>query len=192
MKKLALVFSLVLMLTFVGCSSKTTVKETDAFRFDSKTGYAYSTAPFGIDTTEFESAIGSKLTMVSESPATAPFAYTNYSSENIVQSADCSCKFDAQFDENGKLFSVAFHEQLARGMAEEHFEAASKRFTETFGAPAVQDDNGTGTQYLEWQDKSSGTALGLTYSDLGTTDPTLMISVFEKSRYVEAGTGDWK
>ncbi len=33
---------------------------------------------------------------------------------------------------------------------------------------------------------------GLTYSDLGTTDPTLMISVFEKSRYVEAGTGDWK
>ncbi len=96
------------------------------------------------------------------------------------------------FDENGKLFSVTFHEQLARGTAEEHFEAASKRFTETFGAPAVQDDNGTGTQYLEWQDKSSGTALGLTYSDLGTTDPTLMISVFEKSRYVEAGTGDWK
>ena len=87
---------------------------------------------------------------------------------------------------------MAFHEQLARGTAEEHFEAASKRFTETFGAPAVQDDNGTGTQYLEWQDKSSGTALGLTYSDLGTTDPTLMISVFEKSRYVEAGTGDWK
>ena len=40
MKKLALVLSLVLMLTFVGCSSKTTVKETDAFRFDSKTGYA--------------------------------------------------------------------------------------------------------------------------------------------------------
>lgn len=37
MKKLALVLSLVLMLTFVGCSSKTTVKETDAFRFDSKT-----------------------------------------------------------------------------------------------------------------------------------------------------------
>lgn len=192
MKKLALVLSLVLMLTFVGCSSKTTVKETDAFRFDSKTGYAYSTAPFGIDTTELESAIGSKLTMVSESPATAPFAYTNYSSEDIVQSADCSGKFDAQFDENGKLFSVTFHEQLARGTAEEHFEAASKRFTETFGAPAVQDDNGTGTQYLEWQDKSSGTALGLTYSDLGTTDPTLMISVFEKSRYVEAGTGDWK
>ena len=164
MKKLALVLSLVLMLTFVGCSSKTTVKETDAFRFDSKTGYAYSTAPFGIDTTKLESAIGSKLTMISESPATAPFAYTNYSSEDIVQSADCSGKF----------------------------EAASKRFTETFGAPAVQDDNGTGTQYLEWQDKSSGTALGLTYSDLGTTDPTLMISVFEKSRYVEAGTGDWK
>ena len=154
MKKLALVLSLVLMLTFVGCSSKTTVKETDAFRFDSKTGYAYSTAPFGIDTTELESAIGSKLTMVSESPATAPFAYTNYSSEDIVQSADCSGKFDAQFDENGKLFSVAFHEQLARGTAEEHFEAASKRFTETFGAPAVQDDNGIGTQYLEWQDKS--------------------------------------
>ena len=50
MKKLALVLSLVLMLTFVGCSSKTTMKETDAFRFDSKTGYAYSTAPFGIDT----------------------------------------------------------------------------------------------------------------------------------------------
>lgn len=73
MKKLALVLSLVLMLTFVGCSSKTTVKETDAFRFDSKTGYAYSTAPFGIDTTELESAIGSKLTMVSESPATAAF-----------------------------------------------------------------------------------------------------------------------
>ena len=143
MKKLALVLSLVLMLTFVGCSSKTTVKETDAFRFDSKTGYAYSTAPFGIDTTELESAIGSKLPMVSESPATAPFAYTNYSSEDIVQSADCSGKFDAQFDENGKLFSVAFHEQLARGTAEEHFEAASKRFTETFGAPAVQDDNGT-------------------------------------------------
>ena len=117
MKKLALVLSLVLMLTFVGCSSKTTVKETDAFRFDSKTGYAYSTAPFGIDTTELESAIGSKLTMVSESPATAPFAYTNYSSEDIVQSADCSGKFDAQFDENGKLFSVAFHEQLARGTA---------------------------------------------------------------------------
>ena len=88
MKKLVLVLSLVLMLTFVGCSSKTTVKETDAFRFDSKTGYAYSTAPFGIDTTEFESAIGSKLTMVSESPATAPFAYTNYSSEDIVQSSD--------------------------------------------------------------------------------------------------------
>jgi len=66
MKKLALVLSLVLMLTFVGCSSKTTVKETDAFRFDSKTGYAYSTAPFGIDTTELESAVGSKLTMVSE------------------------------------------------------------------------------------------------------------------------------
>ena len=130
MKKLALVFSLVLMLTFVGCSSKTTVKETDAFRFDSKTGYAYSTAPFGIDTTEFESAIGSKLTMVSESPATAPFAYTNYLSECIVQSADCSGKFDAQFDEYGKLFSVTFHEQLARGTAEEHFEAASKRFTE--------------------------------------------------------------
>lgn len=192
MKKLASALSLVLMLTFVGCSSKTTVKETDAFRFDSKTGYAYSTAPFGIDTTELESAIGSKLTMVSESPATAPFAYTNYLSEGIVQSADCSGKFDAQFDENGKLFSVTFHEQLARGTAEEHFEAASKRFTETFGAPAVQDDNGTGTQYLEWQDKSSGTALGLTYSDLGTTDPTLMISVFEKSRYVEAGTGDWK
>ena len=106
MKKLALVFSLVLMLTFVGCSSKTTVKETDAFRFDSKTGYAYSTAPFGIDTTEFESAIGSKLTMVSESPATAPFAYTNYSSEDIVQSADCSGKFDAQFDENGKVYSI--------------------------------------------------------------------------------------
>ena len=117
MKKLALVLSLVLMLTFVGCSSKTTVKETDAFRFDSKTGYAYSTAPFGIDTTELESAIGSKLTMVSESPATAPFAYTNYSSEDIVQSADCSGKFDAQFDENGKLFSVTFHEQLARGTA---------------------------------------------------------------------------
>ena len=173
MKKLALVLSLVLMLTFVGCSSKTTVKETDAFRFDSKTGYAYSTAPFGID-------------------ATAPFAYTNYLSEDIVQSAGCSGKFDAQFDENDKLFSVTFHEQLARGTAEEHFEAASKRFTETFGAPAVQDDNGTGTQYLEWQDKSSGTALGLTYSDLGTTDPTLMISVFEKSRYVEAGTGEWK
>ena len=172
MKKLALVLSLVLMLTFVGCSSKTTVKETDAFRFDSKTGYAYSTAPFGIDTTELESAIGSKLTMVSESPATAPFAYTNYLSEDIVQSAGCSGKFDAQFDENDKLFSVTFHE--------------------TFGAPAVQDDNGTGTQYLEWQDKSSGTALGLTYSDLGTTDPTLMISVFEKSRYVEAGTGEWK
>lgn len=109
-----------------------------------------------------------------------------------MQSADCSGKFDAQFDENGKLFSVTFHEQLTRGTAEEHFEAASKRFTETFGAPAVQDDNGIGTQYLEWQDKSSGTALGLTYSDLGTTDPTLMISVFEKSRYVEAGTGDWK
>lgn len=192
MKKLALVLSLVLMLTFVGCSSKTTVKETDAFRFDSKTGYAYSTAPFGIDTTELESAIGSKLTMVSESPATAPFAYTNYLSEDIVQSAGCSGKFDAQFDENDKLFSVTFHEQLARGTAEEHFEAASKRFTETFGAPAVQDDNGTGTQYLEWQDKSSGTALGLTYSDLGTADPTLMISVFEKSRYVEAGTGEWK
>lgn len=67
MKKLALVLSLVLMLTFVGCSSKTTVKETDAFRFDSKTGYAYSTAPFGIDTTELESAIGSKLTMISDS-----------------------------------------------------------------------------------------------------------------------------
>ena len=99
MKKLALVLSLVLMLTFVGCSSKTTVKETGAFRFDSKTGYAYSTAPFGIDTTELESAIGSKLAMVSESPATAPFAYTNYSSEDIVQSADCSGKFDAQFDE---------------------------------------------------------------------------------------------
>ena len=129
MKKLALVLFLVLMLTFVGCSSKTTVKETDAFRFDSKTGYAYSTAPFGIDTTELESAIGSKLTMVSESPATAPFAYTNYSSEDIVQSADCSGKFDAQFDENGKLFSVTFHEQLARGTAEEHFEAASKRFS---------------------------------------------------------------
>ena len=48
---------------------------------------------------------------------------------------------------------MTFHEQLARGTAEEHFEAASKRFTETFGAPAVQDDNGTGTQYLEWQDK---------------------------------------
>ena len=109
-----------------------------------------------------------------------------------MQSANCSGKFDAQFDKNGKLFSVTFHEQLARGTAEEHFEAASKRFTETFGAPAVQDDNGTGTQYLEWQDKSSGTALGLTYSDLGTTDPTLMISVFEKSRYVEAGTGEWK
>ena len=90
MKKLALVLSLVLMLTFVGCSSKTTVKETDAFRFDSKTGYAYSTAPFGIDTTELESAIGSKLTMVSESPATAPFAYTNYLSEDIVQSAGLS------------------------------------------------------------------------------------------------------
>ena len=192
MKKLALVLSLVLMLTFVGCSSGAAVKETDAFRFDPKTGYAYSTAPFGIDTTELESAIGSKLTMVSESPATAPFAYTNYSSEDIVQSADCSGKFDAQFDENDKLFSVTFHEQLARGTAEEHFEAASKRFTETFGAPAVQDDNGIGTQYLEWQDKSSGTALGLTYSELGTTDPTLMISVFEKSRYVEAGTGDWK
>lgn len=161
MKKLALVLSLVLMLTFVGCSSKTTVKETDAFRFDSKTGYAYSTAPFGIDTTELESAIGSKLTMVSESPATAPFAYTNYSSEDIVQSADCSGKFDAQFDKNGKLFSVTFHEQLARGTAEEHFEAASKRFTETFGAPAVQDDNGTGTQYLEWQDKSSARRWGL-------------------------------
>ena len=113
MKKLALVLSLVLMLTFVGCSSKTTVKETDAFRFDSKTGYAYSTAPFGIDTTELESAIGSKLTMVSESPATAPFAYTNYLSEDIVQSAGCSGKFDAQFDENDKLFSVTFHEQLA-------------------------------------------------------------------------------
>ena len=126
MKKLALVLSLVLMLTFVGCSSKTTVKETDAFRFDSKTGYAYSTAPFGIDTTELESAIGSKLTMVSESPATAPFAYTNYLSEDIVQSAGCSGKFDAQFDENDKLFSVTFHEQLARGTAEEHFEAASK------------------------------------------------------------------
>lgn len=97
MKKLALVLSLVLMLTFVGCSSVAAVKETDAFRFDPKTGYAYSTAPFGI-----------------------------------------------------------------------------------------------GTQYLEWQDKSSGTALGLTYSDLGTTDPTLLISVFEKSRYVEVGTGDWK
>ena len=69
MTKSRLVLSL--MLTFVGCSSKTTVKETDAFRFDSKTGYAYSTAPFGIDTTELESAIGSKLTMVSESPATA-------------------------------------------------------------------------------------------------------------------------
>ena len=40
MKKLALVLSLVLMLTFVGCSSKTTMKETDAFRFDSNTGYA--------------------------------------------------------------------------------------------------------------------------------------------------------
>ena len=106
MKKLALVLSLVLMLTFVGCSSKTTMKETDAFRFDSKTGYAYSTAPFGIDTTELESAIGSKLTMVSESPATAPFAYTNYSSEDIVQSADCSGKFDAQFDENGKVYSI--------------------------------------------------------------------------------------
>ena len=76
-----------------------------------------------------------------------------------MQSADCSGKFDAQFDENGKLFSVTFHEQLARGTAEEHFEAASKRFTETFGAPAVQDDNGTGTQYLEWQDKSSGTKI---------------------------------
>ena len=110
----------------------------------------------------------------------------------FIDNPEDNKRFDAQFDENDKLFSVTFHEQLARGTAEEHFEAASKRFTETFGAPAVQDDNGTGTQYLEWQDKSSGTALGLTYSDLGTTDPTLMISVFEKSRYVEAGTGEWK
>ena len=69
MKKLVLVLSLVLMLTFVGCSSKTTVKETDAFRFDSKTGYAYSTAPFGIGTTELESAVaGLSLTIVSLEP----------------------------------------------------------------------------------------------------------------------------
>ena len=190
MKKLALILSLVLMLTFVGCSSKTTVKETDAFRFDSQTGYAYSTAPFGIGTAEFEKAIGSKLTPLSES--STPFAYTNYLSEDVVQSADCSGKFDAQFDEDGKLFSVTFHEQLTRDTAEEHFEAASTRFTETFGAPAVQDDNGLGTQYLEWQDKNSGTALALSYSDLGTTDPTILISAFEKSRSVEVGTGDWQ
>ena len=98
MKKLALVLSLVLMLTFVGCSSKTTVKETDAFRFDSKTGYAYSTAPFGIDTTEFESAIGSKLTMVSESPATAPFIYELFI-EGHRAVRRLFRKFDAQFDE---------------------------------------------------------------------------------------------
>ena len=113
--------------------------------------------------------------------------FARYCSLPFIDSAELF-----KFDENGKLFSVTFHEQLARDTAEEHFETASKRFTETFGAPAVQDNNGIGTQYLEWQDKSSGTALALSYSDLGTTDPTLLISAFEKSRYVEAGTGDWK
>ena len=70
MKKLALVLSLVLMLTFVGCSSKTTVKETDAFRFDSKTGYAYSTAPFGIGALFF--AVSTKLNWPSAIAIAAP------------------------------------------------------------------------------------------------------------------------
>ena len=190
MKKLAPVLSLVLMLTFVGCSSGAAVKETDALRFDPKTGYAYSTAPFGSSTAEFEEAIGSKMMPLSES--STPFAYTNYLSEDVVQSADCSGKFDAQFDEDGKLFSVTFHEQLSRDTAEEHFEATCRRFTETFGEPVRNEDNGLGTQYLEWQDKKSGTALGLTYSDLGTSDPTLLIGVFEKSRYVDLGIGEWE
>lgn len=190
MKKLALILTLVLVLTFVGCSSGAAVKETDAFRFDPKTGYTCTAVPFGSSTAEFEEAVGSKLTMLSENSA-EPFAYTNYMTADVVQSADCSGKFDVQFDENDKLFSVTFHEQLARGIAVEHFEAARKRFIETFGEPVVQDDNGLGTQYLEWQDKKSGTALALTYSDLGTGDPTLMIAVFEKSRYVDLGYGEW-
>ncbi len=190
MKKLALILTLVLVLTFVGCSSGAAVKETDAFRFDPKTGYTCTAVPFGSSTAEFEKAVGSKLTVLSENSA-APFVYTNYMTVDVVQSADCSGKFDAQFDENDKLFSVTFHEQLARETAIEHFEAARKRFIETFGESVVQDDNGLGTQYFEWQDKKSGTALALTYSDLGISDPTLMIAVFEKSRYVDLGYGEW-
>ena len=192
MKKLALVLALILVLTFVGCSSGAVVKETDAFRFDPKTGYTCTAVPLGSSAAEFEKDIGSLMVLSEQGPVNAPFPYKTCMTNDAVQLADCLGKCEVQFDENDRLFSVTFIDYLARDTAAEHFEATRRRFTETFGEPVRSEDNGLGTQYLEWQDKKSGTALGITYSDLGTSDPSLLIGVFEKSRYVDLGIGEWE
>lgn len=191
MKKLALTLSLLLALSLSGCAKVPTAAETDFFKYDTKTGYTCSAVPFGSSLDEVEDVFGTKLQVLAENPGASVFPYTLYGTEKAVSVADCVGTLETQFDEDGKLFSLTFADLQTDETSDAHFEDVCSRLTKSFGKPIVETNNGVGTQYLEWQDKKSGTALSVSFVEANAGGPSLLITVFEKEKLVENGADEW-
>lgn len=190
MKKLALTLSLILALSLFGCA-KAPAAETDFFKYDTKTGYTCAAAPFGSSTDEVENIFGTKLQVLAENPGSSGFPYTLYESDTALSVADCVGTLEAQFDEDGKLFSLTFADLQTDETSDAHFEDIRSRLTKSFGKPIIETDNGVGTRYLEWQDKKSGTALSVSFVEANAGGSSLLITVFEKEKLVENGMDEW-
>lgn len=184
MKKICLSVLLVLALLLTGCASAPAEPpKVENFVFDDH-GYASAIAPYGCTLEDLEKALDTTMTDRGSNPVTNPFTYESYITSAPVTMLGLEGKVDAQFTEDG-LFAFTFTTRFARDTAEERYADIREQFISVFGKPAEDSDNGLGTQQVEWQDKKSGTALALVYSDLGTTDPTFMVGVFEKWRYMD-------
>ena len=191
MKKLYLAFVLLFVCLLTGCASAPAEPvKLDCFVFD-ENGYSCEAAPYGATLEELEESTGTTMTDYDRNPRTTPFTYNSYYSASAIELMGLSCRTDAQFTEEDGLFAFTLTTYFPRDKAEESFADLRERFIEAFGEPAETFENGLGTQNLEWQHKKSGTAMMMTYSDLGTTDPAFQIGVYEKWRYIEEGIVDW-
>ena len=190
MKKLHLAFALLFACLLTGCASAPAEPvKLDCFVFD-ENGYSCEAAPYGITPEELQESTGTAMEDRGCPPNT-PFSYNSYYSTSAIELIGLSGKTDAQFTEEDGLFAFTFKARFLRDVAEKNYANISDCFIEVFGEPAKTSDNGMGLKVLEWQDKKSGTAMMISYSDLGTTDPLFQICVYEKWRYIEEGAEGW-
>lgn len=191
-KLFALSLSLLLLAAIIsGCASNadTQYAELGGFTYD-QNGYGYTSAPFGSTLEETEKSLGFELEATGN-PVSEPIAYQLYLGTAPLSVLDLQGGSDVQISDQDELFCFSFHTQLSVDEAEDQYADIHEQFLNTFGTPTEDSDNGAGTRYTEWQDKASGTCLSLYFWFTGSSDATLSISVFEKSRYVDAGVGKW-
>lgn len=182
----------VLILVFIllaGCATTTENKELGEFAF-TEAGYTFTPVPFGSTLEDLHRTTETEVEPIGKQ-TTQPFIYQHYIASAPSTVLDIPCRLSADFTDKDELFCLSFQIDISPETAEKTYTDLYDQFVDIFGTPAEDSDNGTGTWYVEWQDSKSGTALAINYYNNGGSEPNLSITVWEKSRYVDAGVGKW-